>query len=80
MRWLAILIIAAASGCIDPVDSTATPADAAGSNDAVKIACDGALCSTSNGSSCNVGGDPTLLAGLVAVAAIVRVRRRGARS
>jgi hypothetical protein len=83
MKRLAIIVLVMASACLDATDlksdpSTGATADAAVDkhDDAVPVACDGALCNTSNGSACNAGGDPTLAGTLLAIAALARARSR----
>jgi hypothetical protein len=71
----------ATPACVDAdVDATPpAPADA-GHDREVPVACDGALCNTSNGSQCNAGGDPMLVVGVaVALAAMIAKRGKGAK-
>ena len=76
-KLFAILILASAPACIDAPQVDSTPVDAGAPKDGVPVACDGALCNTSNGSQCNAGGDQTLLATLaIGLVSLARARRR----
>jgi hypothetical protein len=78
---LMLVFALAAPACID-VDVDATPPAPvdAGTGREVPVACDGALCNTSNGSQCNAGGDPMLVVGVaVALAAMIAKRGKGAK-
>ncbi len=67
----AALLVLVLAGCFDGAQATPDAATDA----AIRVACDGALCKTANGGSCNASaGDPSVLV-LVAFA----LRRRGAR-
>jgi uncharacterized protein (TIGR03382 family) len=73
---LAVVIALAAGACIDHVD--ASP-DAKAPDDAStepKVGCDGALCQTSNDSTCNAGGSPGWLAAAFVAFAVAGRRRR----
>jgi hypothetical protein len=74
MRALVVLLVLVA-GCVDRVDATpdAKPTDDAGIE---KVACDGALCDTSNDSTCNAGGGAGWLAAAIVAFAIAGTRRR----
>jgi hypothetical protein len=79
---LVTLILAlafAAPACIDAdVDATPPAHVDAGEGKEVPVACDGALCNTSNGSQCNAGGDPMLVVGVaIALGAMIAKRRKG---
>ena len=67
MKLALALVVAACTG------NAAAP-DAAGDG-AVKVACDGALCDTTNGSTCSAGA-PSELAWIALPLLVLRRRRR----
>ncbi len=68
--WLACVL----AGCLDRAPATA---DAAGGDGGARVACDGALCATDNGSTCDATvADPRALAWVAASLIAIRRRRR----
>jgi uncharacterized protein (TIGR03382 family) len=61
------------AACVDR--PLATPDAAVDAGD-IPVACDGALCATTNGSTCNAStSDPATLAGVLVALASLRLRR-----
>jgi hypothetical protein len=70
----AALLACAIAACVE--GSPAQP-DAAVDAGAIRVACDGALCATDNGGTCNASAQPAwLLGALVAIAGSRRRRSR----
>jgi uncharacterized protein (TIGR03382 family) len=83
LRQLVLVLAIAMPACVDSVsepDPSTHLDGGSGDGGSVKVACDGALCNTSNGSQCNAGGDPTWIAGVaLGLTALVRRRRQEVR-
>jgi hypothetical protein len=69
----AALLVCAFAACVERAPAEPDAAIAG----ATPVACDGALCATDNGSTCNAAAaDPSLLAGVLVALGIVRRRSR----
>ncbi len=67
--WLALLL----AGCVERAPANADAASDAG----IRVACDGALCATDNGSTCDAAtADPRGLAWMLVSLVAIRRRRR----